>query len=128
MASNDDFLASLKGIAQNLSQMVSAMGAPGRAVSAQTSPLGTLVTTLGTASLNVVSYNVNRRGISFHNCDPTNNSTIFLVPLAVATIGQGMVIVPGQSVFIGSDLSANASWAAIAGTGSANSLLVMEFV
>ena len=129
MASNDDFLASLKGIAQNLSQMVSVYGAPGRFASAQTSPLATLVTTLGSTSLTVVAFNANRRGISFHSCDATNNTTIFLTTLAVCTVGQAMPLLPGQSLFISSDLASNAAWQAAAGTSTAtNALMVLEFV
>lgn len=130
MASNDDFLASLKGISQNLSQMVSAFGAPGRfASSTKTSPLATLVTNLGSTSLTVVSFNINRRGISFHSCDATNNTTIFLTTLAVCTVGQAMPLLPGQSLFISADLASNAAWQAAAGTSTAtNILMINEYV
>lgn len=128
MASADDLITQLRGIAQNLSQFTKAMGAPGRTVSAALSPLPTLVTTLGTSSLAVVGFNATRRAISFHSTDPTNNSTIFLTPLAVATIGQGVVLVPGQDYVIDAGLGCNCGWMAIAGTGSANKLLILEFV
>lgn len=126
MASMDDILTAIKGATQNISQLVSAFGAPGRSVSSQTSPISTLQT-VGTSALAVVSFNANRRGISFHNSDPTNNSTIFLAPATIA-IGQGLVLVPGQSVYISADLGCNSGWTAIAGTGSSNKLMILEYV
>jgi hypothetical protein len=133
MASDDDFLTSLKGVAQNIGGLIAAMGAPGRTMdllgtSIITSPVGTLFTAIGTSSLALVTFNAGRRAISFHNCDPTNNTTIWVTPLSVATAGQGVCLVPGQNYLIDARQGANCSWAAIAGLGSTNTLLILEFV
>jgi len=76
----------------------------------------------------IVPFRATRRAISFHSCDPTNNTTIWITPLATLSIGQGVPIVPGQDYVIDSYLGCNSGWTAIAGTGSANKLLILEFI
>jgi hypothetical protein len=129
MASTDDILTAIRGAVQNLSNLTYATGAAGRFTSSAISPIATM-TTVGTSALTIVAANPSRRAISFHSCDPTGNTTIWLLPgVATAITAQGgVVLVPGQDYVIDQGLGSNAAWQAIAGTGSSNNLLILEYV
>jgi hypothetical protein len=94
-----------------------------------TSPLGTQISTLGTASAQIIGQNIVRRGILLHNPDTV---LIAVSPSNLAAvIGAGsIVILPGQELRIPAKgrVRVNCAFNAIAASGANHSLTVLEFL
>ena len=136
-ASLDDILTAIKGATQNFSNLTIAFGSPGRtSQSFTTSPVASYFNSIasaafGTQPFQVVAFNANRRAISFHSCDPMGNTTMWLTTnttFAGAGVPQGIALVPGMNWVIDANSGSNAAWFAIAGSGTTNKLLVLEYV
>lgn len=95
----------------------------------QTSPSGTAVSGLGTASTQVIAANPTRRGVLFHNPGSVN---VAVCPANLtAVIGAGSrIIFPGSEfrLFAAGRVRVNCAWKAIAASGAANKLTVLEFL
>jgi hypothetical protein len=94
-----------------------------------TSPNGSTVL-LGTVSATAIGPNANRRGLRFYN---PGTVTIYICPANIpAVIGQGIPILPGGGPvdFIGDGrlINYNSGWNAIAASGAANPLTVLELL
>lgn len=93
------------------------------------SPRGVQVSALGTISAQVIGANPNRRGVLFSNPGP---NIVAVCPSNLsAVIGAGsIVILPGaeKRIVARGRIRVNCAWNAIAATGSANSLTILEFV
>ena len=127
MASLDDVLSGIKGATQNIGELVAATQAPGlQGARNQTSPFATYAS-VGTSAVQVINFRATRRAISFHNGGGTTNTTIWLAPDSIAT-GQGINLAAGSSLFITPDLGCTCGWTAIAGTGSSNQLMILEYI
>jgi hypothetical protein len=127
MSAADDLNSTTKGQAQNLGTLANWAASPGQSVSGITSPKATVVTTLSTASLQVIAASTTRRALEFYNSNPSGQN-IWVVPApASAVINNGVLIVPGGSKPWPPSLACNAAFNAIAATGSTNVLTVIEF-
>ena len=127
MASLDDVLSGIKGATQNIGELVAATQAPGlQGARTQTSPVASYLS-VGTSAIQVIGFRSTRRAISFHNSGGSTGTTIWLAPNSIAT-GQGLFLAAGSSVFITPDLGCTCGWTAIAGTGSSNGLMILEYI
>lgn len=127
MAGADDVNSTLQGIVRNLGQLAQIANAPGYTLSTATSPKATIVTTLSTASMQVIAASTVRRAMTFFNSNPSGQN-IWVVPANVsAVINQGIPIAAGSSYATPASVDNNAAWNAIAATGSTNVLTIIEF-
>lgn len=127
MASQDDINSTLKGWVQNLGTITQWLTSPGQTLSSTTSPKATVYTTLSTSSVQVIGTSLVRRAIWFMNSNPAGNN-IWVVPANLtAASNQGILLVPGDDRAIPPTLAVNAAFNAIAATGSANILTIVEF-
>lgn len=135
-----DLVSTLKGVVNNLSELIKSNGtltlslgtAIGRLATATlggnlggtTNPTATVVTNIGTASALVIAANSARLGITFHSPAPAAVD-MWVVPQAITAVaGRGIRIVAGDRFTCPS----TCGWNAIATTGSANVLTILEFV
>jgi hypothetical protein len=94
-----------------------------------TSPVGSTVT-VGTVSVAAIGANPRRRGIVFVN--PNTSVTLYVCPNnQTAVIGEGIPVFPGGMVQLVGDgklINYNCGWNAIAASGAANKLTVLELL
>lgn len=93
------------------------------------SPVATGITTLTTASLQVIGANSRRRKIQFINPNIAADITIWVCPsnLAATTGGGSIPVFPGGDLTI-EDENVNCAWSAIAGGGSGRGLTILEYL
>lgn len=134
MAAVEDVVSTLQGVvrnlgleAQNLSTLAAIALAPGQSIATVTSPSATVVTTLGTASIEVIGSSSMRRGILFVN-SVLGATAIWIVPGNVtATTSHGIPLAGGSSYATDASLRNTAAWNAAAQTASGNALTIIEF-
>lgn len=120
-----DLVSTQKGGVQNLGQLVKTLipVTLGATPGGTTSPKVTIATAVGTTSALVIAANSSRLTISFHSPNP-NGVNMWVVPSTfTAVVGQGILVLPGATV----PLPSTCGWNAIATTGSANVLTIIEF-
>ena len=135
-AGADNVNSTLQGIVRNLGQLVTntstvditnalaalATATLGANIGSTNNP-GVSIATVGTASLLVVAANSTRLTIAFHSPNPAA-ANMWVVPSnATAVAGRGVLVLPGGTVMFPS----TCGWNAIATSGSANMLSVMEW-
>lgn len=133
---SNDLNNTLKGVVANLGQLVTstsnvgiqdAIGALATATlganTGTTSSPAFANATVGTTSLLVIAANSSRIRIAFHSPNPSAPNMWVVPSSATAVAGQGVLVLPGSTVLI----PATCGWNAIATSGAANMLTVLEW-
>lgn len=123
-----DLVSTQKGGVQNIGQLVKLINTLipatlGATPGGTTSPKVTIATAVGTTSALVIAANSARLTINFHSPNPNGNNMWVAPSTMTAVAGQGILVLPGATV----PISSTCGWNAIATTGSANVLTIIEF-